>query len=102
MKKLKNKNTRQCRMCGIPLPPFERYDTEWCWMCWRETWECESHRYYVKNPNAPNEWITYWEEVQSLRGYHAFKEKNKPLIKKAMKEKKDQLAKEKIKENENN
>ena len=99
-KELENKEIRQCKMCGITLPPFERYDTDWCWMCWRNIWECENHRYYVKNPYTPTKWITYYEEVQPLRGLFAFSEENKPIIKKAMAEEKEKLTKEKIKENE--
>lgn len=40
--------------------------------------------------------ITYYEEVQSLRGLFAFSEENKPLIKKAMEAERIKLAKEEV------
>ena len=91
-KKLKE---RKCRMCGNELPPFNRYPTYWCWICWRNMWECDHHRYYVQRPNKERG-ITYWEEVQSLRGIFAFSEENKPLIEKEMKKARKKLMEESL------
>ena len=76
-------------MCGIDIPPIIRYDTDWCWICWRRIWEAEYDRYYIgiKTSNG----IILYEEVQSLRGVFAFDEDNNALIQK-------EKEKEKLKE----
>jgi len=84
----KLKNTRQCWMCGLTLPPLAHYDSNRCWMCWRNIWEKDYHRYYIKTRNS------HWEEAQSIRGLSNFKEENQSIIKKMMKIAKEQLKKE--------
>ena len=71
-----------CQMCGLKLPPSPRYNTELCWMHWREVWETGHARYYLKTLDKKTPFITYYEEVQNLRGVFAFDKKNKVLIKK--------------------
>ncbi|MCE8169295.1 MAG: hypothetical protein I3273_04190 [Candidatus Moeniiplasma glomeromycotorum] len=72
-----NQNQRNCRMCGIKLPPINSYESERCWMCCRRIWEKSYDRYYVKNGE-------FWEEVQSLRGFDWIPKENREMIEKVM------------------
>lgn len=82
-----NKKTKLCKMCGLMLPNY--YNSDWCWICWRNIWEQDHHRYYL-NMEKDNK---LWEEVQTIRGLFAFSEENKPIIKQAMVKEKEKLAK---------
>ena len=48
-------------------------------------------RYYVKARKEG--FVTFYEEVQSLRGINAFNEKNQPLIQSEMKKEREKLNK---------
>jgi len=94
------KDNRQCKMCGITLPPLIRYDTNWCWMCWRNIWEAEHHRYYLRTKTKNG--LTLYEEVQSLRGVFAFSKENKPLIQFEIRKERAKLNKKNEKANQRN
>lgn len=74
-------------MCGLILPSAIRYDTDWCWMCWRNLWELGHNRYYVKAESDNS--VAYYEEVQTLRGIFPFSKENEPIIQEAIKKERD-------------